>query len=59
MARLLGLLKALNKIKPTRETASAIEILETLNAKEIQVDEKSIRRKMRLYNAIVVGRQRG
>ena len=53
------MLKALNKIKPTRETASAIEILETLNAKEIQVDEKSIRRKMRLYNAIVVGRQRG
>jgi Fe2+ or Zn2+ uptake regulation protein len=51
-ARLLGLLKALNKIKPTRETASAIEILETLNTKEIQADEKSIKRKMRLYNEI-------
>lgn len=50
--RLLGLLKALNKIKPMRETAAAIEILETLSTKEIRADEKSIEQKMRLYNAI-------
>ncbi len=51
-ARLLGLLKALNKIKPMSETPPAIEILETLNTKEIKADEKSIEQKMRLYDAI-------
>ncbi len=51
-ARLSGLLKALNKINPTRETQSAIEILETLSTREIRADEKSIEQKMRLYNAI-------
>ncbi len=50
--RLLGLLKALNKINSTRETKSAIEILETLGTKEIRADERSIEQKMRLYNAI-------
>jgi Fe2+ or Zn2+ uptake regulation protein len=51
-ARLLGLLRALIKIKPMRETAVAIEILETSGTKEIRADEKSIEQKMRLYNAI-------
>jgi hypothetical protein len=51
-ARLSGLLKALNKIKPTKETQSAIETLETLSTKEIRADEKSIEQKMKLYNAI-------
>ena len=51
-ARLLGLLKALNKIRPMTEAAAAIEILETLNTKEVKADEKSIEQKMRLYNAI-------
>jgi hypothetical protein len=49
---LSGLLKALNKIKPTKETQSAIETLETLSTKEIRADEKSIEQKMKLYNAI-------
>jgi Fe2+ or Zn2+ uptake regulation protein len=51
-ARLLGLLKALNKIKPTRESKSTIEILETLSTKEIKANEKNIEQKIRLYNAI-------
>ncbi len=51
-ARLLGLLKALNKINSTRETKSAIEILEALSTKEIKADDRSIERKMRLYRAI-------
>lgn len=50
--RLSGLLKALNKIRPMTEAAAAIEILETLNTKEVKADEKSIEQKMRLYNAI-------
>jgi hypothetical protein len=50
--RLLGLLRALNKIDFTRKTKSAIEILEILGTKEIAADEKRIEQKMRLYNAI-------
>ena len=34
------------------EAAATIEILETLNTKEVKADEKSIEQKMRLYNAI-------
>lgn len=51
-ARLLGLLKALNKIRPMTEAALAIEILQRLNTEEVKADEKSIESKMRLYNAI-------
>ncbi len=51
-ARLLGLLKALSRIKPLSENATGIDILEKLGTKEIKADEKSIEQKMRLYNAI-------
>jgi hypothetical protein len=50
--RLFGLLKALDKIKPSKETGAAIEILEFLKPKEITANSKSIREKMRLYGAI-------
>lgn len=50
--RLLGLLKALNEINPTRGTKSAIEIFEASGTKEIKAAKKSIEQKMRLYNAI-------
>ena len=50
--RLLGLLKALHKIKPATELHRAIRILEAMDVKEIRVNEKTIVAKMRLYNAI-------
>ena len=50
--RLLGLLKALNGIKPTKETSDAIALLQALKTKETKADQKSIEEKMRLYNAI-------
>jgi hypothetical protein len=50
--KLLGLLKTLRAIKPMRETAEAIDFLETFSAKEIPADEESILQKMRLYNAL-------
>lgn len=49
--RLLGLLRVLNTIKPTKENQTAIRILETMKAKEIRADQRSIQEKMRLYNA--------
>ena len=50
--KLLGLLKILHNIKPTREINETIELLETLNAREIPADEESIVQKLRLYNAL-------
>jgi len=50
--KLLGLLKILRTIKPTRETTDTIDFLETFNEKEIPADEESILQKMRLYNAL-------
>jgi hypothetical protein len=50
--RLIGLLNALDKIKPSKETALAIEILEQLKPKQIRANIKSIDEKMRLYAAI-------
>lgn len=50
--RLLGLLDTLNRVRSTKETANAIEILETLKTKEIKADHRTIEQKMRLYNAI-------
>ena len=50
--KLLGLLKILQNMKPTREINETIELLETLNAKEIPADEESIMQKLRLYNAL-------
>jgi hypothetical protein len=50
--KLMGLLKILHTIKPTRETAETIDFLETFNAEIIPADEESILQKMRLYNAM-------
>jgi hypothetical protein len=49
--KLLGLLRALNNIKPTGEFEETIKLLEIFNVNEIQADERSILQKMRLYNA--------
>ncbi|MEA2089674.1 MAG: hypothetical protein U9O89_02815 [Thermoproteota archaeon] len=49
--RLLGLLKILANIKPTKEVDRATKLLESLNVKEVEADERSILQKMRLYNA--------
>ena len=50
--KLLGLLKILQTIKPTRETFEIMDLLETLNTEGIPADEESIMQKMRLYNAM-------
>ena len=47
---LLGLLKALDKIKRNGESEYAIKALEALKTRGEKVDEKSIREKMRLYH---------
>ena len=52
LEKLFGLLKTFNKLKPIKETGNAIKILESLNIKEIKADEKAMKQKMRLYNAI-------
>ena len=49
--RLLGLLKALNKINRSDQSEHAINSLEILGTREEKADEKSIREKMRLYHA--------
>jgi hypothetical protein len=49
--KLLGLLRTLHHIKPSREIGETMVILETFNVKEIPADERSILQKMRLYNA--------
>jgi hypothetical protein len=50
--RLLGILRTLDMIKPTRPNEMAIRILESLKAVEIQPDVKSIQENMRLYSAV-------
>lgn len=50
--RLLGLLKVLDSIMPTKETGEAIELMEAMGAKETKADKKTIEEKMRLYHAI-------
>jgi hypothetical protein len=50
--KLLGLLKILHTIKPTRETTETKDLLETFNTETIPADEESILQKMRLYNAL-------
>lgn len=49
--KLLGLLRALQNIKPSREVEEAIKLLEIFNVSEIQADERGILQKMRLYDA--------
>ncbi len=51
-ARLLGLLRAQNRIKPAKEVDEAIAALESMNVKEVKADEKSIEDRLRLYNVI-------
>jgi hypothetical protein len=50
--KLLGMLGALEKLKPTNEAAAAIRILESLGAKAAKVDPKDFEEKMRLYDAV-------
>jgi hypothetical protein len=50
--KLMGLLKILHTVKPTRETTETIDLLETFEPEEIPADEESILQKMRLYNAM-------
>lgn len=50
--KLLGLMKALKKIKPVAELHEAIRTLEAMDVKETKADEKAIKAKMRLYNEI-------
>ena len=50
--KLLGLLKALNKIKSIRDVAETVELLELLNPEVIPAEEDMIAEKLRLYNAL-------
>lgn len=52
LGRLLGILKALDKLRPLPEVHRAIRTLEAMDVKEIRASRKSIETKMRLYNAI-------
>ena len=49
---LLGLLRALEKIKPNKNIEKTIDHLKNMGIKESKFDEKTIMEKMRLYNAI-------
>jgi hypothetical protein len=48
---LLGILRALNSIKPSEESQAATRIFEAMKITEIRADEDSMREKMRLYTA--------
>ena len=50
--KLVGLLGTLEKLKPTKEAAAAIRILESLGAKAAKMDLKDLEGKMRLYDAV-------
>jgi hypothetical protein len=50
--KLLGVLGTLATLKPTKEVAAAIRILESLGTKAAKADLKDIERKMRLYHAV-------
>ncbi|NYZ76063.1 hypothetical protein H0N98_02320 [Candidatus Micrarchaeota archaeon] len=52
LEKLFGLIRGLNKIKPSTETETAIKMIEAMGIKEEKIDEKSIKQKMELYNAI-------
>lgn len=52
LGKLLGLLKALDKIKKTGDAENAIKIMEKMKVKEEPPDEKAIKQKMGLYHAI-------
>ena len=50
--KLLGLLKALNRIKPEKQLETVIDTLEAMKVGEVKADQSSIRERLRLYNAI-------
>jgi hypothetical protein len=50
--RLLGLVRAMQTIKPHRETAIMMDIMEELGAEEIKADKNAIAHVMRSYNAV-------
>jgi len=50
--RLLGLLKALNRIKPEKLLETAIDTLEGMKVGEVKADQSRIRERLRLYDAI-------
>ncbi len=52
LGRLLGLLKAMNKVMKSKEIENAINMLERMKIKEEKTDENAIRQKMRLYHAV-------
>ncbi|OHE55722.1 MAG: hypothetical protein A3K61_02210 [Thaumarchaeota archaeon RBG_16_49_8] len=49
--RVLGLLEALNNVKPAEEVEETIKILKSTNTRTVKTNLESIRKKMRLYNA--------
>lgn len=52
LERLLGILNALEKIKPSPEVSSAIKILNAIGIREEKAGLKGIKKKMELYHAI-------
>jgi hypothetical protein len=52
LPELLGLLKAFNKIKPFKETGTAIKLIEKSSIEEKKADLNALKEKMRLYNAL-------
>ena len=50
--KLLGILKVLQEIKPTPEINKTIALLKTFKTEEQPADGESIRKNMRLYNAL-------
>ncbi|MEM3555975.1 MAG: hypothetical protein QXF56_04625 [Candidatus Micrarchaeia archaeon] len=52
LEKLLGLIKVLKKIKSDKTIEGVIRMLERIGVKGEDVDERSIKQKMRLYNAI-------
>jgi hypothetical protein len=50
--RLLGLVKAMHALKPRREAALMIDMMEELGVEEIKADKNAIAQVMRLYNAV-------
>jgi hypothetical protein len=49
---LLGLLKTLVRIRRSKDAQDAVHMLEMLGNRARKTDERSVRQKMRLYNAI-------
>lgn len=52
LEKLYGLLEAYNSLKPRDDTSLALQSIKALGAKPAKADTKTIKQKMRLYNAI-------